>query len=414
MGKTRSCALREPGDREKRGIKVRWYWNASSSRYISASAKTCTSNEEARYPSGLGPLCERRDEGCRHRVVGDRERERDRDLELDSERSVYRSTPAENIVAFTYACWNCAARSMKLEIERLTRCTSCAVGLGGVSLSDWPDRFPSLVRGRPRPIARGSLHLGRGGGGRASGCSDAATAGALGGGLEDRLRVAMEDSDGGDVDKGEEKTLIGLLVERGDDEGVVRAVVVERKELLVENENQEPERVTVEVDDELVDADDDALEIDSAVEARRALTATDFFTLVTGSDIVSLRPLTLSPTWAGPRSTASSSALCWSRRVYGLVSSSSSNNGPCMAARTSEKETERERLLACLRASSRWALGRVRESLSEGDRPVGGESDIGREGGDGMMSYRNMPLSSDCFSARVGLGNRASAFRRES
>ena len=133
--------------------------------------------------------------------------------------------------------------------------------------------------------------------------------------MEDRLRVAMEDSDGGDGDKGEEKTLIGLLVERGDDEGVVRAVVVERKELLVENENQEPERVTVEVDDELVDADDDALEIDSAVEARRALTATDFFTSVTASDIVSSRPLTLSPTWAGPRSTASSSALCWSRRV---------------------------------------------------------------------------------------------------
>lgn len=231
--------------------------------------------------------------------------------------------------------------------------------------------------------------------------------------MDDCLRLVMEASDGGDIDKGEERTMVGLLVERGDEEGVVRVVVVERKELLLENENQEPGRVTVEVE-ELVDVDDDVLEIDSAVDARRALMATDFFTFVTGSDMVSLSPLPLSSSLGGSRRTASSSALCLSRRVYGRVSSSSPNNGPCIAARTSEKETDLERLLACLRASSRWARGRVRESLSKGDLSVGGESDIGREGGDGMMSYRNMPLSSDCFSARVGLGNRASAFRRES
>ena len=57
-----------------------------------------------------------------------------------------------------------------------------------------------------------------------------------------------------------------------------------------------------------------------------------------------------------------------------------------MAARTSEKATDRDRLFACFKASSRWALGRVRESLSVGERLQGGEMDKGREGGDGMMS----------------------------
>ena len=116
---------------------------------------------------------------------------------------------------------------MKLEMERLTRCTSCTVGLGGVWLSDWPDRLICLVKGRPRPIARGSLRLGRGGEGRASGCSDAGKAGALSGGLDGCQRVAMEESNGGDVDRGEQRTMVSLSEERGDDEGVVRAVDVE-------------------------------------------------------------------------------------------------------------------------------------------------------------------------------------------
>ena len=94
----------------------------------------------------------------------------------------------------------------------------------------------------------------------------------------------MGESDGGDVDKGEERIVVGLLAVRGEDEGVVRVVDVERNELLLPNENQEPERVTVEMEDELVD---DALETESAVDARKALAATDFFTFITGSGAAS-------------------------------------------------------------------------------------------------------------------------------
>ena len=62
--------------------------------------------------------------------------ERERELEPELERSPYMSTPAENMVARTYARWNCAAKSMMVETERLTWCTSIVVGLGG----DWsPD-----------------------------------------------------------------------------------------------------------------------------------------------------------------------------------------------------------------------------------------------------------------------------------
>ena len=88
-----------------------------------------------------------------------------------------------------------------------------------------------------------------------------------------------------------------------------------------------------------------------------------------------------------------------------------------MAVRTSEKGTDRERLLACFIASSRCCLTRVRFSLSVGDRLQDevGEMEIGlSRGGDGMISYKNWPHSS-CFSfACVGLGNLASAFRNAS
>ena len=122
----------------------------------------------------------------------------------------------------------------------------------------------------------------------------------------------MGESDGGDADNGEERIVVGLLAVRGEDEGVVRVVDVERNELLLPNENQEPERVTVEMEDELVD---DALETESAVDARKALAATDFFTFITGSGTASWPLKLFSSSLTGSSRIASNSACCLSRRI---------------------------------------------------------------------------------------------------
>ena len=120
------------------------------------------------------------------------------------------------------------------------------------------------------------------------------------------------ESDGGDVDNGEERIVVGLLAVRGEDEGVVRVVDVGRNELLLPDENQEPERVTIEMEDELVN---DALETESAVDARKALAATDFFTFITSSGTASWPFKPFSSSLTGSSRMASSSACCLSRRI---------------------------------------------------------------------------------------------------
>ncbi len=70
--------------------------------------------------------------------------------------------------------------------------------------------------------------------------------------------------------------MVGLEAVRGDDEGVVKAVDVERKELLLPNENQEPVRVAVEADEDVAD---DVLDTESIVDDRAILAATGFFIL---------------------------------------------------------------------------------------------------------------------------------------
>ena len=130
--------------------------------------------------------------------------------------------------------------------------------------------------------------------------------------MEDCRRVWIGESDGGDVDNGEERIVVGLFAVRGEDEGVVRVVDVERNELLLPNENQEPERVTVEMEDELLD---DALETESAVDARKARAATDFFTFITGSGTASWPFKPFSSSLTGSSRIASSSACCLSRRI---------------------------------------------------------------------------------------------------
>ena len=82
-----------------------------------------------------------------------------------------------------------------------------------------------------------------------------------------------------------------------------------------------------------------------------------------------------------------------------------------MASSTSVNGTDRETLFACFAAISLCARGSVRESLSVGEQLAGGESDMVREGGEGMMSYMKRALSSHRSLARAALGNRASAFR---
>ena len=163
------------------------------------------------------------------------------------------------------------------------------------------------VRGRPRPMARGSLRLDFWGAGKARGCSTAGTLGTTGG-LEDCLRVRKGDSDGGEVDKGPDRMREGFEGTRGDDDGVVNVVEVDRKELLLPNENQEPERVTVEADEEVAD---DVLETESIVDDRVTRAATAFLILClrrTVSDNTSSRALPFSSTFsAGSRRTARSS-----------------------------------------------------------------------------------------------------------
>ena len=69
----------------------------------------------------------------------------------------------------------------------------------------------------------------------------------------------------------------GFVEAWGDEDGVVNAVEVDRKELLLPNENQDPEeRVTVEAE---VDVSDDVLETESAVDERAILAAAGFLSL---------------------------------------------------------------------------------------------------------------------------------------
>ena len=91
--------------------------------------------------------------------------------------------------------------------------------------------------------------------------------------MDDCLRVRNGESDGGEEERGTDSMVDDLGV-CGDDEGVVNAVEVDRKELLLPKENQEPERVTVEAEE---DVSDDVLETDSIVEDRASLTAAGCF-----------------------------------------------------------------------------------------------------------------------------------------
>ena len=91
--------------------------------------------------------------------------------------------------------------------------------------------------------------------------------------MDDCLRVCNGESDGGEEEGGTDSMVDDLGV-CGDDEGVVNAVEVDRKELLLPNENQEPERVTVEAEE---DVSNDVLETDSIVEDRASLTAAGCF-----------------------------------------------------------------------------------------------------------------------------------------
>ena len=145
---------------------------------------------------------------------------------------------------------------MMLETDRLTRGTrpepKCS--------SAW-EVLVCLVSGRPRPTANCPFDLCCGGAGSASGWSTARTA-AESGGLDDVLRAASGEDEGGEDERGAERITEGFVEAMGDDDGVVNAVDDESSELLLPKENQEPERVVVEADDEVVD---DALDTESRV-----------------------------------------------------------------------------------------------------------------------------------------------------
>ena len=78
----------------------------------------------------------------------------------------------------------------------------------------------------------------------------------------------------------------------GEEEGVVNVVESERIELLLPKENHEPERVTVEIEEEEVE--DDVLDTDSRVEVRATRETTVFFTFSVLCTSSSCRPLPFS------------------------------------------------------------------------------------------------------------------------